>query len=959
MPISPDDDSDISNALNLARQDVGGGNAIQARIGGLNQFLTGLDLEANTPNFNTGIGGAGMPSASKITAYHGSPHEFDQFDTSKIGTGEGNQSYGHGLYFAEAEPTARHYQELLSSGNPTLSGRVKSVLAEHNGDENAAKGYIQQAIDYHTSKGNSGSRAFWQNALDQFDDLKNYNKGHMYEVNIDAHPDHFLDWNKPLSEQSGYVQEKLSGKHSFNGDQPLGAALKRSYGNELFGGDIAGTDRAKPNEVSNALSNMGIKGIRYLDAGSSGYKPWIVTHPQGGVNEFNDEASARAFHAKNPESSIQEPKLTHNYVVFDPKDIEIMRRYARGGDVRHGYSVDGMVKPDNNTIEMPHSLEELQNWHKTHPAPKPMVRASDDPTSILYNEQKLDMPNSLQELQNWARVHHASGGNVHDEIAKALHLARKHFDDGGDARAGDSVGGLRGDTGGYSGGSDNGFRDSSSNRTESNGDGNFDGRMGRGQPETGDPIQHEVIGSRDFGSGIDVGGGNFTGHDMPTGLINYTTQRETTPYEGTPMTAAQDPSTAFGMAYPSLVNIQNTPAGAAALLANLGYESTQGGKAFQPNAISSSGYGLAQWTDPTRQAAFFNAMQPGTTANNPIAKMAILGTTTPGQQLGYAMNEIQQKYPSVASEMETTNNIPSATENIMNKYESPATNESLDARIALANQIAKGTGMGSFSQEALNQSPSGNSFAGISPSVSSAVRNAMGAGRGDVGILDSSLAKATALNTAGNTGTVIDEGAVNSPNVTPEATTGTTVADTAPRIPVDSLEDPALIAAYNAQYGLSGPKNTMADMTLGQRIPNVTTDNPLINTVQGANNFLTDLFTPNYKLGSDAYNKISQNPEPIQSTHEGRGGDRPQPYIPYIPPVETAAAAPVAPMTPYVPQTPYVPPANAPYASLGANFIDPSVYQNPYLNQFLASGGKVHGNNALGNAIRMAMGYKS
>ena len=151
----------------------------------------------------------------------------------------------------------------------------------------------------------------------------------------------------------------------------------------------------------------------------------------------------------------------------------------------------------------------------------------------------------------------------------------------------------------------------------------------------------------------------------------------------------------------------------------------------------------------------------------------------------------------------------------------------------------------------------------------------------------------------------------------------------------------------------------MADMTLGQRIPNVTTDNPLINTVQGLSNFLTDRFTPNYKLGSEEYNKISQNPEPVQSTHEGRGGDRPQPYIPYIPPVETAAAAPVAPMTPYVPQTPYVPPANAPYASLGANFIDPSVYQNPYLNQFLASGGKVHGNNALGNAIRMAMGYKS
>ena len=27
-------------------------------------------------------------------AYHGSPHDFDKFDMSKIGTGEGAQAYG-------------------------------------------------------------------------------------------------------------------------------------------------------------------------------------------------------------------------------------------------------------------------------------------------------------------------------------------------------------------------------------------------------------------------------------------------------------------------------------------------------------------------------------------------------------------------------------------------------------------------------------------------------------------------------------------------------------------------------------------------------------------------------------------------------------------------------------------------------------------------------------------------
>jgi hypothetical protein len=41
-----------------------------------------------------------------IRAYHGSPHSFDKFSTSQIGTGEGAQAYGRGLYFAEREKTA-------------------------------------------------------------------------------------------------------------------------------------------------------------------------------------------------------------------------------------------------------------------------------------------------------------------------------------------------------------------------------------------------------------------------------------------------------------------------------------------------------------------------------------------------------------------------------------------------------------------------------------------------------------------------------------------------------------------------------------------------------------------------------------------------------------------------------------------------------------------------------------
>ena len=53
-----------------------------------------------------------------IVAYHGSPHSFDQFDTSKIGTGEGAQAYGHGLYFAEEEGVSAAISRCLQRVDP-------------------------------------------------------------------------------------------------------------------------------------------------------------------------------------------------------------------------------------------------------------------------------------------------------------------------------------------------------------------------------------------------------------------------------------------------------------------------------------------------------------------------------------------------------------------------------------------------------------------------------------------------------------------------------------------------------------------------------------------------------------------------------------------------------------------------------------------------------------------------
>ena len=82
-----------------------------------------------------------------IVAYHGSPHSFDQFDTSKIGTGEGAQAYGHGLYFAGNEGVAQAYRKNLSGPAPSFTGEIAPEFLEAlKADDNLGFDNASQAI---------------------------------------------------------------------------------------------------------------------------------------------------------------------------------------------------------------------------------------------------------------------------------------------------------------------------------------------------------------------------------------------------------------------------------------------------------------------------------------------------------------------------------------------------------------------------------------------------------------------------------------------------------------------------------------------------------------------------------------------------------------------------------------------------------------------------------------------
>jgi len=166
-----------------------------------------------------------------IRAYHGSPHSFDQFSLDKIGTGEGAQAYGHGLYFAESEDVARSYRDALQQPALSLGGDVVADnprLARMAKAYPSADGALQGARDQLARAENTlaASTDDLERMIAEADisearatiaDLEPYAgqwfdktpTGSMYEVGINADPAAFMDWDAPIYRQPEPVRNVL------------------------------------------------------------------------------------------------------------------------------------------------------------------------------------------------------------------------------------------------------------------------------------------------------------------------------------------------------------------------------------------------------------------------------------------------------------------------------------------------------------------------------------------------------------------------------------------------------------------------------------------------------------------------------------------------------------------------------------------------------------------------------
>ena len=68
------------------------------------------------------------------TAWHGSPYNFDSFDLGAIGSGEGQQVHGWGLYFAKDRKVSEAYKEVVGTQRQVVVWDGKEYFASEDGD---------------------------------------------------------------------------------------------------------------------------------------------------------------------------------------------------------------------------------------------------------------------------------------------------------------------------------------------------------------------------------------------------------------------------------------------------------------------------------------------------------------------------------------------------------------------------------------------------------------------------------------------------------------------------------------------------------------------------------------------------------------------------------------------------------------------------------------------------------
>ena len=295
--------------------------------------------------------------AGMVEVWHGSPHKFDKMSLEKIGTGEGEQAFGHGLYFTDKKDIAAHYSKAdpyliqpprstflgkeLEQGTPeyhaaTLMETTGKTLA---GVKNEVRGWIKNAkpgenVDHYESVLKTLESATGKKDFGVLKPAENLYRAQLFPGK-DPSEYTFLDWYEKLPKENatkilkGLRQEGVIDYKEFD------KAIKEGITGEDLYKWLSGTDLGKE-KIKLRKEWEAAQKRRDWDTYEKKYLEWeeleTSKYPQKDASLFLKRAGIDGIRYPTETLSGKGPKGgdAFNYVVFDDKDIKLVSRESGG-----------------------------------------------------------------------------------------------------------------------------------------------------------------------------------------------------------------------------------------------------------------------------------------------------------------------------------------------------------------------------------------------------------------------------------------------------------------------------------------------------------------------------------------------------------------------------------------------------------------------------------------------------
>lgn len=439
--------------INWYNQQIANGNLLYANTKKINRLVTGSRQQMAQPVTKQFIVNNSIPNEKDLdklrkqhnyqyyqAAWHGSPHDFDVFDLGAIGSGEGNQAHGWGLYFAKDKKVSKLYKEVLSK----VQGSNKSSLfkveipneTELLPEEYPISGYSRYVRD----SLKNGLHKMSEEQLERFTSLLiKYHKGSIIGDEWTNKYTHFMDVGYIISElhnknktindinkiqkrnidrflKSVGIDENID---TIAGNEDLLEAVYKKFRYDLYS-QYEKEKQLEREREEKAILNVKTDVYGALEktniAGKQLYS--FLSHALGNDEHFNLHNVKNAKKASEFLNSIGIKGIYYDgeqdgrcYVVFDDKAIKVIEKYNQSinGMTQINSPTDRLIQifktADRSTFlhEMGHVFfDDIKNLAKMENAP----------------EQLVTDWNKLKEWSEWDDTEGADNTKAHEKFAR-------------------------------------------------------------------------------------------------------------------------------------------------------------------------------------------------------------------------------------------------------------------------------------------------------------------------------------------------------------------------------------------------------------------------------------------------------------------------------------------------------------------------------------------------------------